>query len=138
MFGASGFTAASGIEGIASSASATAAAANLAAGAMISPALAGTAAVIASMASALTSLPLFFKRLARKVWIRIAAFTSSGFTNLVSVSYTQGTNSGFFNTRCPPIGSTMCSLVRRRCPRPAPFFCSASACIGTAHRKFNL
>ena len=76
MFGASGFMAASAIGGIASSASATAAAANLAAGTMISPALAGTAAVIASMASALTNLPLVFKRLDRPVWIRIAFSTT--------------------------------------------------------------
>jgi len=65
-----------GISGIASSASATAAAANLTASAKISPALAGTAAVIASMASSLTNLPVVFKRLSRPQWMRITFSTT--------------------------------------------------------------
>ncbi|MGA9528705.1 MAG: DUF4010 domain-containing protein [Terriglobales bacterium] len=75
-FGNYGFMAASGIGGIASSASATAAAANLAASAKISSSLAGTAAVIASMASALTNVPVIFKRLSRTVWMK-AAFSTT-------------------------------------------------------------
>jgi uncharacterized membrane protein (DUF4010 family) len=76
MFGNIGFMAASGISGIASSASSTAAAANLSASAKITPELAGTATVIASMASALTNLPLVFKRLSRTVLIRVASSTA--------------------------------------------------------------
>ena len=76
IFGNLGFIAASGISGIASSASATAAAANLSAGAKITPALAGTGAVIASMASALTNLPVVFKRLSRPVLLKVAFSTS--------------------------------------------------------------
>ena len=76
IFGNFGFMAASGISGMASSASATAAAANLSAGAKISPALAGTATVIASMASALTNLPVVFKRLSRPVWMKVAFSTT--------------------------------------------------------------
>jgi uncharacterized membrane protein (DUF4010 family) len=75
-FGNSGFLAASGISGIASSASATAAAANLSASEKISPALAGTAAVIASMASSLTNLPLIFKRLPRSVLVKMVFSTA--------------------------------------------------------------
>jgi uncharacterized membrane protein (DUF4010 family) len=74
-FGNIGFMAASGISGIASSASATAAAANLSASAKITPELAGTAAVIASMGSALTNLPLVFRRLSRPLLLRIASST---------------------------------------------------------------
>ena len=76
LFGNYGFMAASGISGIASSASATAAAANLTAGGKISPALAGTAAVIASKASALTNLPMVFKRISRPAWLKIAYSTT--------------------------------------------------------------
>ncbi len=75
-FGNVGFLAASGISGIASSASATAAAANLSASTKITPELAGTAAVIASMASALTNVPLVFKRLSRTLLFRIAGSTA--------------------------------------------------------------
>ena len=75
-FGHVGFIAASGISGIASSASATAAAANLSAIGKITPELAGTAAVIASMGSALTNVPLVFKRLSRPLLIRIASSTA--------------------------------------------------------------
>ncbi len=75
-FGAVGFLAASGISGIASSASATAAAANLSASAKITPELAGTAAVLASMASALTNVPLVFKRLSRTLLLRVASSTA--------------------------------------------------------------
>ena len=76
IFGNLGFIAASGISGIASSASATAAAANLSAIGKITPALAGTGAVIASMASALTNLPVVFRRLSRPGLLRIAFSTS--------------------------------------------------------------
>ena len=76
IFGNLGFMAASGISGIASSASATAAAADLSAVGKISPELAGTATVIASMASALTNLPLVFKRLSRPVLLRMASLNA--------------------------------------------------------------
>lgn len=75
-FGNLGLMVASGISGLASSASATAAAANLASGGTISPALAGTAAVIASMASALTNLPLVFKHLPRPALRRVVVSTA--------------------------------------------------------------
>jgi uncharacterized membrane protein (DUF4010 family) len=65
-FGNVGFMAATAFSALASSASATAAAANLASSGKIVPELAGTAAVIASMASALTNLPLVTKRIASK------------------------------------------------------------------------
>lgn len=76
VFGNIGFMLASGISGVASSASATAAAGNLSASAKITPELAGTAVVIASMASALTNVPLVFKRLHRTVLFRIASSTA--------------------------------------------------------------
>jgi uncharacterized membrane protein (DUF4010 family) len=76
VFGNIGFMAATGISGVASSASATVAAANLSASAQITPELAGTAAVIASMASALTNVPLVFKRLSGTVLFRIASSTA--------------------------------------------------------------
>jgi uncharacterized membrane protein (DUF4010 family) len=74
-FGNSGFMAASAISGLASSASATAASANLAANAKITAELAGTATVIASMASAFTNLPLVFRRLPRRLLLRIVSST---------------------------------------------------------------
>jgi uncharacterized membrane protein (DUF4010 family) len=73
VFGNIGFMAASGISAVASSASATAAAANLSASAKITPALAGTATVIASMASALTDVPLVFKRLSGTALFRVVS-----------------------------------------------------------------
>ena len=76
LFGNLGFIAASGISGMASSASATAAAANLSAGAKIAPALAGTAVVIASMASTLTNLPMVFKRLSRSLQLKVVFSTT--------------------------------------------------------------
>jgi uncharacterized membrane protein (DUF4010 family) len=76
VFGNIGFMAATGISGVASSASATVAAANLSASAKITPELAGTAVVIASMASALTNVPLVFKRLSGTVLFRIASSTA--------------------------------------------------------------
>jgi uncharacterized membrane protein (DUF4010 family) len=76
VFGNIGFMLASGISGVASSASATAAAGNLSASAKITPELAGTAVVIASMASALTNVPLVFKRLSGTVLFRIASSTA--------------------------------------------------------------
>ena len=57
--------AASCISGIVSSASATAVAANLGASLKITPALAGTATVIASMASLVTNLLLIFRGVTR-------------------------------------------------------------------------
>lgn len=76
LFGHIGFMAASAISGVASSASATVAAANLSASGKITPELAGTAVVIASMASALTNVPLVFKRLSGKALFRIASSTA--------------------------------------------------------------
>ena len=76
LFGNLGFLAASGLSGMASSASATAAAANLSAAGKIVPALAGTAAVVASMASTLTNLPLVFKRLPHALRLKIAVSTT--------------------------------------------------------------
>lgn len=75
-FGNLGFIAASGISAIASSASATAAAANLCASEKITPALAGTATVIASMASALTNLPMIFKHLPRPMLLKVVRSTA--------------------------------------------------------------
>jgi len=89
MFGNAGFIAASGISGIASSASSTAAAANLSASTKITPELAGTATVIASMASALTNLPLVFKRLSRSVLVRLASSTALQIVIGVSVLAAQ-------------------------------------------------
>jgi uncharacterized membrane protein (DUF4010 family) len=67
--------AASGISGIASSASTTVAVANLSASGKITAELAGTAAVIGSMTSALTNVPVVFKRLSGTVLFRIASST---------------------------------------------------------------
>ena len=75
-FGNIGFLVASGISGIASSASSAAAAATLSANGKITPELAGTATVIVSMVSALTNVPLVFKRLSRTVLFRIASSTA--------------------------------------------------------------
>jgi uncharacterized membrane protein (DUF4010 family) len=77
MFGDLGFMLLSTISGLVSSASATAVAANLAAGGKIGPELAGTAAVLASMASAIVNLPLVFKRLAgRTLRVRLLLATA--------------------------------------------------------------
>ncbi len=76
FFGAGGFMAASCFSGMVSSASATAAAANLSAAMKITPALAGTATVIASMASLLTNLPLIFKRVPRPVLFKLSLSTA--------------------------------------------------------------
>ncbi|MGD0467000.1 MAG: hypothetical protein ABSA54_01360 [Terriglobales bacterium] len=67
--------AASGISGMASSASTTVAVANLSASGKITAELAGTAAVIGSMTSALTNVPVVFKRLSGIVLFRIASST---------------------------------------------------------------
>jgi uncharacterized membrane protein (DUF4010 family) len=75
-FGNIGFLVASGISGIASSASAAAAAANLSASGKITPELAGTATVIVSMVSAMTNVPLVFKRLSRPLLLRVASSTA--------------------------------------------------------------
>ena len=75
-FGNGGFFAASIIGGLASSASATAAAANLSASAKILPALAGTAAVIASMASAGANVPLVLRRVSPPILLKIALGTA--------------------------------------------------------------
>jgi uncharacterized membrane protein (DUF4010 family) len=74
-FGSGGFITASCLSGMASSASATAAAANLSAGGKIAPALAGTATVIASMASLATNLPLIQRRVERPVLVKVALST---------------------------------------------------------------
>jgi len=76
FFGNMGLLAASALSGMASSASATAAAANLAASQKIIPALAGTAAVVASMSSAMTNLPMVFKRLPRPAFMKMLLSTA--------------------------------------------------------------
>jgi uncharacterized membrane protein (DUF4010 family) len=77
MFGDLGFMLLTTVSGLVSSASATAVAANLAAGGKISPELAGTAAVLASMASVIVNLPLVFKRLAgRTLAVRLLLATT--------------------------------------------------------------
>jgi len=76
FFGNMGLLAASVLSGMASSASATAAAANLAASQKIIPALAGTAAVAASMSSAMTNLPMVFKRLPRPAFMKMLLSTA--------------------------------------------------------------
>jgi len=76
FFGNLGLIAASALSGMASSASATAAAANLAASQKIIPALAGTAAVVASISSAVTNLPMVFKRLPRPAWVKMVFSTA--------------------------------------------------------------
>ncbi|HLI64556.1 MAG TPA: DUF4010 domain-containing protein [Terriglobales bacterium] len=77
FYGNLGLIVASGFTGMASSASATAAAANLSASGSITPTLAGTAAVICSMTSALTNLPLVSMRVPRRLLLRIAFSTSA-------------------------------------------------------------
>lgn len=73
-----GFMVATALGGFVSSASATAAAATLCAAGKISPELAGTAAVLASIASALVNLPLIAKHLAsRKLVSRLFIATSA-------------------------------------------------------------
>jgi uncharacterized membrane protein (DUF4010 family) len=76
LFGTGGLITASCLSGMASSASATAAAANLSASLKITPALAGTATVIASMASLVTNLPLIFKRVTRLVLFKVTLSTA--------------------------------------------------------------
>jgi uncharacterized membrane protein (DUF4010 family) len=76
VFGNLGLIAATGISAIVSSASATAAVANLAANGTILPALAGTAVVVASMVSALSNLPMVFRRLSRPLLIKVAFSTT--------------------------------------------------------------
>ena len=75
-FGNFGLMAASGITGVASSASTTVAVANLNASGKITAELAGTAAVIGSMTSALTNVPVVFKRLPGTIVFRIASSTA--------------------------------------------------------------
>jgi uncharacterized membrane protein (DUF4010 family) len=74
--GVRGFLAASWFAGMASSASATAAAANLGASHKIAPALAGTATVVASMASLVTNLPLIFRRVPRPTFTKVGLWTA--------------------------------------------------------------
>jgi uncharacterized membrane protein (DUF4010 family) len=76
LFGNFGLMVASGISGVASSASTTVAVANLSAGGKITAELAGTAAVIGSMTSALTNVPVVFKRLSGTVLFRMASSTA--------------------------------------------------------------
>jgi uncharacterized membrane protein (DUF4010 family) len=72
-----GFMIVTGISGLVSSASATAAAATLSATGKVSPELAGTAAVLASMASAFVNLPLVAKHLPRStLLLRLAVATT--------------------------------------------------------------
>jgi uncharacterized membrane protein (DUF4010 family) len=76
LFGNLGLMVASGISGVASSASTTVAVANLSASGKITAELAGTAAVIGSMTSALTNVPVVFKRLSGTVLFRMASSTA--------------------------------------------------------------
>lgn len=76
IFGSIGFLTASAISGVVSGASATVAAANLSASAKITPELAGSATVVASMVSALSSVPMVFKRLSGKVLFRLVSSTA--------------------------------------------------------------
>ena len=76
LFGNFGLMAASGISGIASSASTTVAVANLSASGKVTPELAGTAAVIGSMTSAFTNVPVVFKRLPGAIVFRVASSTA--------------------------------------------------------------
>jgi uncharacterized membrane protein (DUF4010 family) len=76
LFGNFGLMVASGISGVASSASTTVAVANLSASGKITAELAGTAAVIGSMTSALTNVPVVFKRLSGTVLFRMASSTA--------------------------------------------------------------
>ena len=64
------------MSGIASSASAAAAAANLSANGNITPEMAGTATVIVSMVSALSNVPLVLKGLPSSLLFRIASSTA--------------------------------------------------------------
>jgi uncharacterized membrane protein (DUF4010 family) len=75
-FGSIGFLTASAISGVVSGASATVAAANLSASAKITPELAGSATVVASMVSALSSVPLVYKRLPGNILFRLVASTA--------------------------------------------------------------
>lgn len=90
-FGNFGLMAASGISGVASSASTTVAVANLNASGKITAELAGTAAVIGSMTSALTNVPVVFKRLPGTLVFRIAGSTAlqiiAGITVLAGQHY---------------------------------------------------
>lgn len=73
-----GFMIITGISGLVSSASATAAAATLSASGKASPELAGTAAVLASIASALVNLPLVARRISdKRVLSRLLVVTSA-------------------------------------------------------------
>jgi len=76
IFGSIGFLSASAISGVVSGASATVAAANLSASAKITPELAGSATVVASMVSALSSVPMVFKRLSGKILFRLVGSTA--------------------------------------------------------------
>jgi len=76
LFGNLGLMVASGISGVASSASTTVAVANLSASGKITAELAGTATVIGSMTSALTNVPVVFKRLSGTVLFRMASSTA--------------------------------------------------------------
>lgn len=71
-----GFMIITGISGLVSSASATAAAATLSRAGKVTPELAGTAAVLASMASAFINLPLVAKHLPRKTLLSLIIATA--------------------------------------------------------------
>jgi uncharacterized membrane protein (DUF4010 family) len=77
LLGDYGFMIVTAVSGLVSSASATAAAATLSAAGKVSPELAGTAAVLASMASAFINLPLVAKHLPRSTLLfRLAVATT--------------------------------------------------------------
>src|SRR6202034_3538053 len=76
-FGQAGFLAVSAIGGLFSSASSTVAAANLASRGSVSPELAGTAAILASLASAVVNIPVIAKQAkSSNVTTRVASITA--------------------------------------------------------------
>jgi uncharacterized membrane protein (DUF4010 family) len=76
-FGQAGFLAVSAIGGLFSSASSTVAAANLASRGSVSPELAGTAAILASLASAVVNIPVIAKQAkSSSIIARVASITA--------------------------------------------------------------
>jgi uncharacterized membrane protein (DUF4010 family) len=76
-FGQAGFLAVSAIGGLFSSASSTVAAANLASRGSVSPELAGTAAILASLASAVVNIPVIAKQAkSSTITARVASITA--------------------------------------------------------------
>jgi uncharacterized membrane protein (DUF4010 family) len=78
VLGAAGFYAVSAVGGVVSSASAVAAAANLAAGDTLPPQVAGTGAIVASLVSALVNLPVVARLAGDRVLTRRLAWVLGG------------------------------------------------------------